>query len=129
MNIEKTEEAHLNELMREYRQIVYDLEIETHNVNDEIDKWTEIRNVLTKPYQDKLEELELKMRLPMLDRKTSFVCAYGKINYRKGAIRRTYNAEALDQLCAAKPELKDIIWPFRTESIGEPSITLKITGA
>ena len=116
----------LTELMKEYRQTVYDLDMKCHDINEEIDRMTEVRNILTRPYQDKLADLEAKIRLPMLDRKASFDCEFGKISYRKGAVRRTWNLDALDQICAAKPEIKENIWAFREEKIGDPSITVKV---
>jgi hypothetical protein len=119
-------EEQLTELMKEYRQTVYELEAECHNVNEDIINLTEIRNTLARPYQDKLANLEAKIRLPMLDRKASFVCEFGKISYRKGATRRTWNLDALDMICAAKPEIKENIWAFREEETGKPSITVKV---
>lgn len=119
-------EEQLNELLKEYLQTVYDLEMEVHNVNEEIDRLTEIKDCLAKPYQDKIINLEMKIRLPMLDRKQTFVCQYGKINFRKGATTRKWNLNALDQICEAKPEIKEQIWAFREVKIGEPTITIKI---
>lgn len=116
----------LNALMAEYVQESNDLKNDCQNVDAEIAHWTEIRNLLAKPHQDKLAELESKMYQPMLDRAATFVCAYGKISYRKGAVRRTYNAESLDMLCNAESEVKKLIWPFRSETVGEPSISIKL---
>lgn len=31
-----------------------------------------------------------------------------------------------DQICAAKPEIKEEIWAFREEKVGEPSISVKL---
>lgn len=113
-------------LMEEYRQTMQEMAIECHNVNEEIDRWSEVRNVLAKPYQDILSDLEAKMRLPMLERKETFVCAFGKINFKKGATTRKWNLDALDQICAEKPEIKENIWAFRSEKVGEPSITVTL---
>ena len=125
-NMSNENEENLTELMKKYRQIVSELETECHNVNEEIRMWIETRDSLAKPYQDKLTDLEAKIRLPMLDRKASFACEFGKILYRKGAVKRIWNLDALDQICAAKPEIKENIWAFREEKVGDPSITVKV---
>ena len=69
------------------------------------------------------------IRLPMLDYQHTFICSVGKINFKKGAVRRTWNLDALDQICSAKPEIKEAIWPFREEKTGEPSISIKLADA
>ncbi len=122
----KPEETQLLALTNEYHEIVIEMNNDCYNVNVEIARWTEVRDTLAKPHQDKLIELEAKMRLPMLDYQHTFKCSAGSINYRKGAVRRTWNLDALDQICTAKPEVKNEIWAFRQETIGEPSITVKI---
>ncbi len=116
----------LNALMSEYKQNMLEMKNACHDVDEQIANLSEIRNSLAQPYQDRLNEIETQIRLPMLDRASSFVCAYGKIGYRKGAVRRSYNAESLDMLCNAEPEVKKLIWPFREEKIGEPSISIKV---
>ncbi len=116
----------LNALMMEYKQNVHEIKNACHDVDEQIANLSEIRNSLARPYQERLNEIETQIRLPMLDRASSFVCAYGKIGYRKGAVRRTWNLDALDQICEAKPEIKEQIWPFREEKTGEPSISIKV---
>jgi len=126
MNIEKPEELQLNELMRQYSITIFKLEEACQKLNTEIDKLTAARDNIKKPYVDILNDIETQIRLPMLDLKTSFVCAYGKINFKKGAVRRTWNIDALDQICDARKDIKNVIWAFREEKTGEPSITVKI---
>ncbi len=116
----------LNVLMMEYKQNTHEIKNACRDIDEQIANLSEIRNSLARPYQERLNEIETYMRQPMLDRAASFVCAYGKIGYRKGAVRRSYNAESLDMLCNAEPEVKKLIWPFREEKIGEPSISIKV---
>lgn len=122
----RPEEIVLNELMREYKRIA-DAQSEACKMLDiQIENLTETRQILAEPYQHKLTDIEAQMRLPMLDRQASFVCLFGKINFRKGAVRRTWQLDALDTICANRPEIKDAIWMFREEKTGEPSITVKL---
>lgn len=124
----RPEEVTLYELMREYHEKSEKLALQCAGVDAEIKKLTALREMIAKPYQDNLADIEAKIRLPMLDRKTSFICNFGKISYRKGATRRTWNLDALDQVCGAKPEVKEAIWAFRAETVGEPSISVKLGG-
>lgn len=122
----KPEELLLNELMQEYSGTVYQLEETCQKLNTQIDELTKMRDYIGQPYINALKDIEAKMHLPMLERKATFVCAFGKINFRKGATTRKWNLDALDQICAAKPEIKENIWAFREEKVGEPSITVKL---
>lgn len=122
----KPEETQLLALITEYRQIMYDMGADCHELDEELEGIQKERNERAKPYQEKLAILEIQMRLPMLDYQHTFKCSAGSINYRKGAVRRTWNLDALDQICTAKPEVKNEIWAFRKETIGEPSITVNI---
>lgn len=125
----RPEEVMLNELLREYAATNDNLCGACEELDREIERLQNARRCLAEPYEKMLADIETKIRLPMLDRKSSFISSIGKINFRKGAVRRTYNAEALDQLCVAKPEIKDTIWPFRTETVGEPVISIKLNGS
>lgn len=122
----KPEEIVLNELMREYSTTVFKLEEACQSVNTQIRQLEMLRDNLKQPYVDVLVDLESQMRLPMLDRQSTFICSFGKINFRKGATRRSYNLDALDALANHDAYIKDKIWAFRTESVGEPSITVKL---
>ncbi len=116
----------LNALMMEYKQNAQEIQNACRDIDEQLANLSEIRKALAQPYQDRLNEIEAQMRQPMLDRATSFVCEYGKIGYRKGAVRRSYNIESLDMLCNAEPEVKKLIWPFRSETVVEPSISIKV---
>lgn len=128
MGIEKlkSEELLLDELMREYSGTVYQLEEACQELSMQIEELIKARDYIKQPYVNILNDLEAKMRLPMLERKATFICSFGKINFRKGATTRKWNLDALDQICAAKPEVKENIWAFREEKVGEPSITVKV---
>jgi hypothetical protein len=126
MNFERLNEKELYDLMLAYKETTVILDIELHNLNAEINQLTEVRSILAKPYQEKLAEIEAQIRITMLDRKASFISVFGKVSFRKGAIRRTWNLESLDAVCNAKPEIKDAIWMFREEKIGDPQISIKL---
>ena len=125
----KPNEQLLFELMKEYRVTTDDLEDACEKLDEEIERLQDARKVIAEPYEAHLINIETKIRLPMLDRKASFICNFGKISYRKGAVRRTWNLDALDQVCDAKPQIKDAIWAFRSETIGEPNISIKLEGS
>ncbi len=119
-------EENLNELMREYSTTVFKLEEVCQQLNTEIDKLTAMRDNIKKPYVDILIDIETKMRLLIFDRKASFFCAYGKINYRKGATRGSWDSDALDNICDADVYVKTLIWPHRKVTTSEPSIQIKL---
>ena len=116
----------LNDLMNEYHGIIDYKNHACETIDAQIAGLQETRRMLSEPFDKQIAELEAKMRQPMLDRAATFVCAYGNINFRKGVVRRTWNSDALDQICRAKPEVKEQIWAFREEKTGEPSISIKL---
>lgn len=116
----------LNALMAMYRDTTDAQKEACKELDVEIERLQEQKHTIASVYITRLEDIEAKMRQPMLDRKSTFVCAYGKINFRKGAVRRTWNLDALDQICNAKPEVKEEIWALREEKTGEPSISVKL---
>ncbi len=122
----RPEETQLLALMQEYKRIADGQSEACKMLDIQIENLNETRQILAEPYQHKLSDIEALMKLPMLDYQHTFKCSAGSINYRKGAVRRTWNLDALDQICTAKPEIKNEIWAFRQETIGEPSITVKI---
>ncbi len=122
----RPDEITLNELMREYKRIADEQSEACKLLDIQIENLTETRQILAEPYQYKLADIEAQIRLPMLDRQGSFICSFGKINFRKGAVRRTWNLDALDQICEARKDIKNVIWMFREEKDGEPSITVKL---
>lgn len=122
----RPEEVDLLILMQEYKQVSDQLRDSCEYVDETINTLSKERHILEEPFLKKLADIETKMRLPMMDRKSSFICSVGKINFRKGSVLRKWNLDALDQVCAADEIIKKTIWPFRTETIGEPSISIKI---
>lgn len=113
-------------LLKEYKEKSDAILFQCASLDAEIRKLTETRNMIAKPYQDSLIEIENKIRMPMMDRKATFTSDVGKITYRKGAVRRSWNLDALDQICASKMEVKEAIWAFRDEKTGEPTISIKL---
>ena len=123
----KPEEVILLELMQQYKNITNELKDNCKHIDADIEKLMKEKSEREKPFKDKLEDLESKIRIPMMDRKSTFACSFGKINFRKGSIIRKWNLDALDQVCTADEAIKKTIWPFRTETQGEPGISIKIT--
>ena len=121
----KPEEVELLELTKEYWQVSNELKDHCKYIDADIEKLINARKEREKQFLEKLADIEQKTRILMIDRKSTFICSFGKINYRKGAITRKWNLDALDQICAADEPLKLKIWPFRTEKEGEPVISIK----
>lgn len=122
----RPEEVILFELMKEYRVTADNLEDACEQLDEEIKRLQDARRIIAEPFEKVLADIEAKIRLPMLDRKASFICNFGKISFRKGAIRRIWNLNALDQICGAKPDIKEAIWAFRSETVGEPGVSIKL---
>ena len=122
----RPEEVTLLELLSEYKQISNKVDNAVKDINRQIEELIAVRSGISKPYLDILNDIEAKIRAPMLEYKHTFISSVGKINYRKGAVRRTWNLDALDQICEAKPSIKSEIWAFREEKTGEPTISIKL---
>lgn len=57
--------------------------------------------------------------------RTDWATAAGKVYYPAPSLSVTYDAKALDALCASSPELKAILWPHRRETERAGSMTIK----
>ncbi len=121
----RPEEIVLNDLMREYAATASNLCESCEELDAEIGRLQVARRMIAEPYEKIMADIETKIRIPMLDYQHTFISSFGRINYRKGAVRRSWNLDALDQICTAKSE----IWPFREEKVGEPSISIKLNGS
>jgi len=122
----RQEEIVINDLLREYKETTVEMIDRCKYIDANLATLTKEREENARPYQEKLAELEAQIRIPMLEYQHTFISSSGKINFRKGAVRRTWNLDALDALAYADAYIKDKIWAFRTESVGEPSISIKL---
>jgi hypothetical protein len=122
----RPEEIIINDLLREYKEITVEMIDRCKYIDANLIALTKEKEENARPYLEKLAELEAQIRIPMLERKATFISSSGKINFRRGATRRSYNLDALDKLAYADAYIKDKIWAFRTETTGEPSISIKL---
>ncbi len=116
----------IKELLQEYKNNQDALYKEVSSVNEEIARLQSYRNSLTEPYQSILEGLEFRIKSIMLEAKQSYECEIGKVTYRKGGVRRSWDLDALDSVCKFDPHIKELIWGHRGETPFAPSISIKL---
>lgn len=83
---------------------------------------------LAEPFVNKMDELRERIKSLALVGMKTIKCQYGQVKYRKGGVRRSWDLDPLDSICAAFPEIKDRIWPFRHETTTDPSVTIELRG-
>lgn len=122
----RPEEIVLNELLTKYKILNSNLSEECKDIDADIERLQNTRRLMAEPYLKGIEDIEAQIKLPMLEYQHTFISSSGKINFRKGAVRRTWNLDALDQICEVRKDIKNVIWAFREEKTGEPSISIKL---
>lgn len=91
----------------------------------QINELTQQRGILAEPFEKQEADLIAEWRDRVIQYGKPFKCADGKIAYRKGATRRSWDLDGLDALCAADGEAKELIWRYRHVTVGEPSFTVE----
>ncbi len=117
----------LTNMLLEYKEKQDILKKVTLSIDLEIARLQSYRNKLTEPIYGVLQDIETKIRIVVLDTKQSYVCEYGKITYRKGGIKRSWDLDALDHVCEFDEHIKEVIWTHRKETSFVPSILIKLS--
>lgn len=125
------------ELINQYMRELYDI---TAQCNDEctaldfaiadmrhqVEILANERNKKAKPFEERAAKLREQIEALALAAAESFNCEYGHVKYKKGSERRSWNLDAMDDICAADEELKKKIWPFRKVSTTDPSVAIEL---
>ncbi len=106
-----------NEMSIENIKLQYSPILEEVNKQIEEDSAQYIK--VSSEIQDRIKELAL------LGAK-SIKTGSGNVTYRKGSVRRTWDLDKLDEVCNVDPFINMKIWQYRKETIGEPSVTIKV---
>lgn len=116
----------LKSLLQEYKENQEAIKKEVESVDLEIARLQSYRNSLTHPYEVAIQDIETKIRIIMFETKKSYDCDIGRISYRKGGVKRSWDIDALDLSCKIDDHIKAVIWQFRKETSFEPSISIKL---
>lgn len=119
-------ETILTDLLREYKEKQDTLNGVTTSIDIEIARLQTYRDGLAKPLYDILQDLETKIKTVMLETKETYTCMYGRITYKKGGVRRSWDLEALDSVCEFDQHIKEVIWAHRRETPFAPTVSIKL---
>ena len=78
------------------------------------------------PYDHESEVIvaEIKSLMPVIAH--SMQTEHGKVSYRKGYTKVTWDNKALDTVCASREDIKAVILPYRRTTAIEPSVSIDI---
>lgn len=116
----------LKALLQEYKENQEAIKKETESVDLEIARLQSYRDSLTYPYESTIQDIVTRIRVIMFGMKKSYDCDIGRISYRKGGVKRSWDLDALDLSCKIDDHIKSVIWQFRKETPFEPSISIKL---
>lgn len=114
--------ANIEDLFHELNALSCALAYECQELDELIQVLQEKKAEKEKKYTPKIQELETKIKAEILKMKKSFKCDWGKATFSKGRTAISWNDAALKGYAV---EHSDIL-QFRTEKIGEPSVSLKV---
>ncbi len=116
----------LKSLLQQYKNNQESLKKEVELVDTEIVRLQSYRDGLAYPYMGILQDIETKIKAIMLETKQSYVCDIGRITYRKGGVKRSWDLDGLDFSCKVDDHIKAVLWQFRKETPFDPSISIKL---
>lgn len=116
----------LDTLLKEYSETYHKRVGICKSIDEQIAELQTCREIISKPYEDMLGDIKLKIQLVMNDRKSSFRNDYGKITYTKAGVRRSWDLDALDIICDSNPVVKQAILMFRKEESFGAKISIKV---
>ncbi len=116
----------LSELTKQEHDLCEKLDLEISNREVELDVVRREREALAMPVRMAMASVEDTIRNTILENAAPFKCIYGQALYKKGYQRRSYDASALDKICATNETVKAFVWAFRKVSEVEPTVTIKV---
>jgi len=125
--MEDTEiELEVTRLMQELQTITKNIEILIAPYEKIMEEATNKIEEISLPYKKNTEIIETRIKELILLRAKSLKTGSGNVTYKKGAVRRSWDLDALDGVCDRDVDVKNRIWNYRKETIGEPSVTIKV---
>jgi len=125
--MEDTEiELEVTRLMKELQTITKNIEILTAPYEKIMEEATNKIEEISLPYKQNMEITQTRIKELILLRAKSLKTGSRNVTYRKGAVRRTWDLDALDGVCDRDVDVKNRIWIYREENIGNPSVTIKV---
>lgn len=119
-------EIEVTNLMQELQQVSKEIEIIIAPYIAIVEENLKKQDEVSAPLGIKSAEIQEKIKKLILLRGKSLKTGSGNATYRKGAIRRSWDLDKLDQICDTDGIVKAKIWNFRKETEGEPSVTIKV---
>jgi len=119
-------ELKLYELMSDLQKVSIDLENAIEPYMTIVEENLKKQEEVSVPYSKRCEEIQNQIKKLTLLRAKSLKTGSGNITYVKGANRRNWNLDALDTICETDEYIKEKIWDFREENLGEPQVRIKV---
>jgi len=116
----------LRKTVKEENAACIDIDAKIKDLQEQIEFQRAERDFRTETFTKKANELRQNITQLAMMIAQSYKSDFGNVSYRKGYVRRSYDAKALDILCASSERLKTQLWPHRKESTIEPNITIDL---
>jgi len=91
-------------------------------IREQIDKLEQQYNEIAEPFDTQIADIETEIKKAAIVAKHSFKTKYGKVGYRKGYIRTSWDTKMLLGYAVAHKEVLE----FKKETEIKPSVTIKI---
>lgn len=91
-----------------------------------IDALAERRRLVSQPYVQLITTLTEQITAMSLQLAKTMKYAAGVVKYVKGRTTRSWSLDNMDALYVTHPDVWKVISPYRTETHGEPKVTIEI---
>lgn len=119
-------ELELANLMQELQRNAIVLETVVTPFSRLIENINKDMEQVSNPYNEKSVKIQNRIKELAFIRRKSFKTGSGNITYVRGAVRRNWDLDALDEICESDIYVKEKIWNLREEKEGEPQVRIKV---
>jgi hypothetical protein len=119
-------EVKISSLMKELQSNAITLESLIMQHLNRIDIINEEIITISKPFNESSDKIKKDIETLVFLLKKSIKTGSGDITYVKGAVRRNWNLDALDEICETDKYIKEKIWNLRKENEGTPQVRIKV---
>ncbi|MCZ7361927.1 MAG: hypothetical protein O8C58_01075 [Candidatus Methanoperedens sp.] len=119
-----TAEADIKQMLTKMRNIKLKKETICGDIMIQIENLQEALDDLSRPFDHESNVLENQIKELMTSVQHTLQTEYGKVNYRKGSFRVSYNAKALDSI--GDERVQRIIRQYRKETPVQASVSIEV---
>ena len=116
----------MDELILKYRQSLYNETQACDDLDREIEALEAARGVRAEPFRSERAGLLEEITPMVLALGKTYKCDHGSAMFTRARVTRSWSLDDLDALKETSPDIWSVIEPYRKETVGQPSVSVKV---